>query len=190
MGEGAKRWGEQWKKYLGLALSAFYLVGSLPRQGLPLLSPLADQMKGEKSYNPPDCGPLPSRKRRGEKSKWPCHDNSSHPSWMRNIMKSQVLSIHGGPTRCSPNQQREVQRDPDVVGGWTVSPWSGQRCSMALNQGGRSPVVLASIFHKVPAMPVPPSCPTFQSQLQANSLIKRLYSKDSLCVFVYLWISS
>lgn len=156
----------------------------------PLLSPLADQMKGKKSYNPPDCGPLPSRKRRGGKSKWSCDANSSHPSWMGNIMKSQLLSIHGGPGDILPNQQREAQRHPDVVGGWAVSPWRGQHCSMALNQGGRSPVVLASLSHKGPAVPVPPSCQTFQSQLQANSLIKCLYSKDSLCVFVYLWISS
>lgn len=57
--------GEQWKKCLGWALRAFYLVGSLPRQGLPLLSPLADQTGVEKSYSPPTD---PSRKevRKGE----------------------------------------------------------------------------------------------------------------------------
>lgn len=39
-GERLREWGgEQWKKCLGWALCAFYLVGSLPRRGLPPAEP-------------------------------------------------------------------------------------------------------------------------------------------------------
>lgn len=55
---------------------------------------------------------------------------------------------------------------------------------MAYNEGEGPSISLD------PPVPASPSYQTILSQLRANSIIKCLYSKDSLCVFVYLWISS
>lgn len=114
MEEGTKGWGEQWKKCLGWALSAFYLMGSLPRQGLPPAEPTGRSNERRVITPPPPHGPLPARKRKGGKSKWPRDANSSHPSWRAS---GQLPSIHGGPGDIPPSCQRGPQRDPDVVSG-------------------------------------------------------------------------
>lgn len=169
-GDGGRgeRVGEQQKKCLGWALCAFYLMGSLPRQGLPLLSLLADQTEVEKSYSPPTD---PSRKevRKGEE------ERANSP------MMPTVLSQPGELIPTLSELTGVPHRDPGEI--WRCPHGGEQHCCMASNKRESPSISLG------PAVPASPSCQTILSQLRANSIIKCLYSKDSLCVFVYLWIS-
>lgn len=70
MEEGAKGWGEQWKKCLGLALSAFYLTGSLPRQGLPPAEP-AGRSNERRVITPPTAAPSLQGKGEEERANGP-----------------------------------------------------------------------------------------------------------------------
>lgn len=145
MEEGVKGWGEERKKCLGWALCAFYLVGSLPRRGLPPAEPAGRSNERREELLPPPrhCrSPLPTRKRKGGKSKRPHDANSSHCSW-------------GAPSQpAAPMEGQEISPltgkwDPREIqmwsAGWPVSPWRGQHCPTALNQQGRSPVAPTSI---------------------------------------------
>lgn len=117
-GDGGRgeRVGEQWKKCLGWALYAFYLMGSLPRQGLPLLSPLADQTGVEKSYSPPT-DPSHKEVRKGEE------ERANSP------MMPTVLFRLGAPIPTLSRPRGGPHRDLGEAWGWTerrpMSPWRG-----------------------------------------------------------------
>lgn len=68
MEEGVKGWGEERKKCLGWALCVFYLVGSLPRRGLPPAESAGRSNERREKLLPPTAA-APSPQGKGEEER-------------------------------------------------------------------------------------------------------------------------